>query len=308
MLCGSYKGARVGARSGHYRTMTHAQTLDLRTQALSNALAAAGVPVPTVLVVEEAASTNTELAALVDGSDPQWRETSVLVARHQSAGRGRIDRSWDVLPNSSFTFSLHIELDLEPQAFTWVPLAVGAILAEELGEALGVDVGVKWPNDLVVRNAGPELEGWLSMRKVGGILVQRVGTRSVIVGVGINATQDAEQLPVPTATSLALALGERQSSGLGDGNELLAGLIVRIINSLRLLERAGGDPGVSGLHDRCVAQSVTLGTSVRAELTDGTILFGMATGLAADGGLIVAGGDGEELVVTSGDVYHLRLH
>ena len=103
---------------------------------------------------------------------------SVVVADHQTAGRGRLDRRWDAPPGSALLASFV----LEPHPL--LSLAAGVAAAE----ACGPDVRLKWPNDLLLRG-----------RKLGGILVE-VGGRKAVVGIGINLTaapQGAARLGLP---------------------------------------------------------------------------------------------------------------
>ena len=135
------------------------------------ALSRSGVAVE---VVRETGSTNADLL----GRAAQLEAPLLLVAEHQSAGRGRAGRSWLSSPEGSLTFSLAWRFDGGPQALSGLPLAVGVALAETLA-TLGQQVHLKWPNDLL--KDGDKLAGILieTQSAPGG------GTWTVI-GIGLN--------------------------------------------------------------------------------------------------------------------------
>lgn len=141
------------------------------------ALSHAGVAVE---VVSETGSTNADLlarAAILEAP-------LLLVAEHQSAGRGRAGRSWLSSPEASLTFSLAWKFDGGPQALIGLPLAIGVALAEALG-ALGQPVQLKWPNDLLKDGD-----------KLAGILVETQsapgGGTWTVIGIGLNLSMPDE--------------------------------------------------------------------------------------------------------------------
>ncbi|RZI64811.1 MAG: biotin--[acetyl-CoA-carboxylase] ligase, partial [Variovorax sp.] len=145
---------------------------------------APGLPGFTVEVLPEVASTNTELMrrARAGQLDP-----ILLVAERQTAGRGRLGRTWQSSPGDSLTFSFGLRLD--PADWSGLSLAVGVAVAGALHPA----IRLKWPNDL-----------WLDDHKLGGILIETApapaGGRYAIVGVGLNiAPRAAEGLSTPPA-------------------------------------------------------------------------------------------------------------
>ncbi|MBO0607919.1 biotin--[acetyl-CoA-carboxylase] ligase [Myceligenerans salitolerans] len=260
-------------------------------------------------VVEEAASTNGELAAAVRAEPDAWPAPSALVAEHQTAGRGRAGRSWATPPRASLIVSVVLRPSVPAARLGWLPLLAGASVVRAVSpddDGPG-GLAVKWPNDVLVRadRPAPGLGGY---RKVAGVLAEVLPTggagtpAAVVLGIGLNVSQDRDELPVATASSLALA-------GFGelDRTPLLATLLTELTDAVGRWEQAGGDPVGSGLADECGRVSATLGTRVRAELAGGSgTVEGEALRLDATGALVIRTDDGEERAVSAGDVHHLR--
>src|SRR3954471_508177 len=148
-------------------------------------------------VVDEIGSTNAALAAAAAGEqgDGAAVEGTVLVAEHQVAGRGRLDRAWTSPPGAGITVSFLLRPDVPGARRGWLALLTGVALAEAVGEVPGVRASLKWPNDLLAAGGA----------KLAGILAE-VGGGAVVVGVGLNVSTRADELP-GTGTSLALAAG-----------------------------------------------------------------------------------------------------
>ncbi|GAA1712013.1 biotin--[acetyl-CoA-carboxylase] ligase [Isoptericola hypogeus] len=294
--------------------------LDVAT--LRRALLAPAGPLGRLDVVGASPSTNT---ALVDAArrDPEaWPAPALLVAEHQVAGRGRAGRSWETPPRAALTASVLLRPDVPAGALGWLPLLAGVAVVRALDPLLGpvgVEACLKWPNDVLLPAAGA-VPGFGAYRKVAGILAEVVPhvpratapdgspavRPSVVVGVGLNVSQAAAELPVPTATSLALAGGARAGQTGDDRTALLAALVGELVAAVGRLEAAGGDAAAAGLAGEYAARSATLGTRVRAELAGGSgVVEGEAVRVACDGSLVVAAPGGER-VVTAGDVHHLR--
>lgn len=236
-----------------------------------------------LLVRDTSPSTNSELLALA--ADPGYPSMSVLLTLDQSAGRGRLDRSWVAPPGTALALSVLVRDALASPLAPWLPLVAGLALAEALDALAPGRVGIKWPNDLLLDGA-----------KVCGILAEVVpGGRDVVIGSGLNLRQSAEQLPVASATSLALA-------GVAVDDGALDRLVADYVGRLRAAV-AGEDPGV---RERIRARCVTLGMRIRVALADGGTLEGIATGLADDGRLEVATEDRGAVLVAVGDVTHVR--
>ncbi len=239
----------------------------------------------TLEVAGEVGSTNADLAARAADGAP---EGTVLVAEHQAAGRGRLDRTWTSPPRAGLTVSVLLRPDVPAARRGWLPLLTGIALAEAVGEVTGVRTSLKWPNDLLAADGA----------KLAGILAEAAGG-AVVVGTGLNVTTRREELP-PTGTSLALVLG----APVDRGPVLLA--------FLRGLERrylawtaALGDPVAGGLARDYLAWSSTVGAEVAVTLPDGSALTGTATAVDWDGRLVLDTGAGT-VELASGDVQHVR--
>jgi birA, biotin-[acetyl-CoA-carboxylase] ligase region len=236
-------------------------------------------------VVASSPSTNSELLALA--ADPAVPSFTALLTLDQTAGRGRLDRAWVAPPGTALALSVLVRGALSSPLAGWLPLLAGLSLAEALDAVAPGRVGVKWPNDLL-------LDG----RKVCGILVEvAAGGRDVVIGSGLNLTQTAEQLPVETATSLALA---GVDLGPGDVDGIVAAYLARLRDEL---ERPGP---VSRLRERVAARCTTIGMPVRVALADGSTLTGVATRLDEGGRLEVLSESGDAVAVAVGDVTHVR--
>ncbi|MYR43442.1 biotin--[acetyl-CoA-carboxylase] ligase, partial [Streptomyces sp. SID5910] len=204
-------------------------------------------------VVQRTGSTNSDLVARA--AEGAAEEGDVLVAEEQTAARGRLDRQWSAPARSGLFFSVLLRpVEVPVARWGWLPLLTGVAVATGLARAAGVDTALKWPNDLLV-NVGDE------ERKAGGILAERAGDGGVVIGVGINVTLRAEELPVPRAGSLALA-----GAVSTDRDPLLRGVLRALEDWYGRWRAAGGDPAVSGLQEAYAAGCATLGRVVRAEL------------------------------------------
>lgn len=270
---------------------------------LAELLLAPHGPLAALRVVEESESTNTELAAAVAADPAAWPAPALLVAEHQVAGRGRSGRSWQTPARAALTCSLLVRPQVPRESLSWMPLLAGLATVTALRSTLGLDAQVKWPNDVLVPTDEPAIEGWGSLRKVAGILTELLPDGGVVVGVGLNVSQTREELPVPSAISLALA-----GAATTDRSVILTALAESFVAVLGRWTAAGGDVEAAGLIEEITAVSATVGSQVRAELTGGDVLTGRATGFAEDGGLLVVDAAGKSTTVRSGDVYHLRLN
>ncbi|MEU5048144.1 biotin--[acetyl-CoA-carboxylase] ligase [Streptomyces sp. NPDC021096] len=261
----------------------------LNAAALRRGLLRPGALWTSVDVVPRTGSTNTDLVA------SGGAEGAVLIAEEQSAGRGRLDRTWSAPPRSGLFFSVLLTPGpgVPAARWGWLPLLAGVATAAAVSRAAGVDTALKWPNDLLVTVGDEE-------RKAGGILAERTGD-SVVVGIGLNVTLRADELPVPGAGSLALAGAE-----VLDRDPLLRAVLRSLEEWYREWRAAGGDPALCRLQEAYATGCATLGRSVRAELPGGRELVGEAVAVDGDGRLVLATAEGVQEPVGAGDIVHLR--
>lgn len=239
-------------------------------------------------VVEVTGSTNTELAAAArdDAAD-----RTVLLAERQTAGRGRLGRSWQAPPRSGLAVSVLLRpAEVPPARWGWLPLLTGLALCEVVGELAAVDAVLKWPNDLLL---GPR------RGKAAGILAEVAGD-AVVVGVGLNVGLRAEELPVPAATSLAV-----EGAACTDRQELATALLLRLDAWVRRWTAATGDAVASGVRNAYRARCATLGLPVAVQLPDGAPVTGRAVDIDPDGRLVLDTAQGRR-ALSAGDVVHVR--
>lgn len=246
-----------------------------------------------VTVLAETGSTN---ADLVSAARRGATEGSVLAAEAQTAGRGRMGRSWVSMPRAALTFSVLLRPKLVPAAARgWIPLLAGIAVADALHRVAGVDARLKWPNDVLVADG-----------KLAGILAEQSGD-AVVVGIGINIGAHRQDLPVETATSLEL---------LGAGGTDRAALLAEVLRDLERWYRrwcgagngAGTGPGdadACGLRQAYLRLSATVGRRVQVSMPGGHLRSGTACDVDGTGQLMVRSG-GRLVAVSAGDVIHVR--
>lgn len=259
-------------------------------------------------VVPETGSTNTDLAERLRAGDARTApEGVVLVAEQQTAGRGRLDRGWVAPARSGLFLSVllrPVAAGVPRERLGWLPLLAGVATATAVARVAGVDTALKWPNDLLVTVDGEE-------RKLGGILSEQVDPDpagpgradggGVVLGIGLNVSLTAEELPVPSAGSLKLA------GAVGTDRDPLLRAVLRSLAEWYVAWRdAGGDPSAGRLVDAYAAGCATLGRAVRVLLPGGREQAGEAVAVDGDGRLVLATDDGRRLPVSAGDVVHLR--
>jgi len=253
----------------------------LRAASLVRGLVRDGSPWTEVRVLEVTGSTNADVAAAARAGAPAGL---VVVAEAQVSGRGRLGREWSAPPRSGLTFSVLLRPTFPRAHWGWLPLLAGLAVASAVRHLGELAVSVKWPNDVLVGE-----------RKLAGVLAEVVGD-AVAVGIGLNVSLRADELPVPTATSLAI-----EGAEVEDRDPLLRAVLREIARSYKDLTEAGGDAEAAGLRSAYLAASGTVGRAVRLELPDGRSVTGLAEGVDADGALVVDG-----TAWHSGDVVHVR--
>ena len=268
----------------------------------------AGTRVADVRWVAETGSTNADLLALAaDGAG----EGLVLVADHQTAGRGRRGRTWEAAPGSSLLVSVLVRPPAAAVELVTPAAAVAAV--EAVGEVVGSAPRIKWPNDLVV----PAVDGGQD-RKLAGILAEAAwppgadiasGWRApsastrvpVVVGMGLNVLA-AGRAPELDATALACdELGE--AGGAPPSRE---GLLTAWLTALDRWYGAAIDPDRGAeLWAAWRSRSATLGRRVRVDLGVED-LVGEAVDVTDHGLLVVRTLEGDLRILAVGDVTHLR--
>ncbi|HEY1822787.1 MAG TPA: biotin--[acetyl-CoA-carboxylase] ligase [Trebonia sp.] len=276
-------------------------------------------------VVASTGSTNADLLARAIDL-PHLPEGQVLVAEEQTAGRGRLGRTWTSVPGASLTFSLLLRpAAVPPGRRGWLPLLAGVAVATAVREVTsgvggavdggadgsvggavdgggadgglgvgGVGAALKWPNDVLVGE-----------RKLAGILAEQAPDGSaVVIGTGINVDTPAEALPVSPvglpATSLLV-------EGASVSRETLLLEVLRQFERRYAAFRLDPDPARTGLLAEYRALCATIGRAVRVELPDGRVVAGTATGIDVDGRLLVTESSAATPTpISAGDVVHVR--
>ncbi len=270
--------------------------LDWQSQALWAALDPL-LPGVAVEVVARIESTNSNLVdrARAAGASQQGRRSAdsqacLLVAEHQTRGRGRLGRAWLSAPGASLTFSL--ALPLAPVDWSGLSLAVGVALADALDPPAPdavPRVRLKWPNDLWLSDPSALYGG----RKLGGILIETVpaaGRRMCVVGVGLNVLPQALS---DLSTGYA-CVSELDAGATAPG--LLRRLAVPLVRALQGFESTG----FGGLAERFGWRDALVGRWVSTSLAE--LPEGRAEGVDDRGALKLLCGDGRRVTVNSGEV------
>lgn len=303
----------------------------LAVRSLQRALVVPGGFWRRVEVVGETGSTNADVAEAARGGAG---EGLVVVAEQQVAGRGRRDRSWVSPPRAGLTLSVLLRpgvadaargwSSVSQRGWGWLPLLAGVALLETVHRLAEVDAALKWPNDLLISttaaattdtgpaDAGPtdggqagtgQAGGEKGEAKAAGILAEVIGD-AVVVGIGLNVTTRAHELPATTglpATSLQVA-GAKAT----DRDPLLRSLLRGMAQWYGGWREAGGDAEMCGLLAAYQRGCSTVGREVRVLLPTGDEFTGVATTVDGDGQLVVLAAGGAERRVSAGDVLHVR--
>ena len=220
-------------------------------------------------------STNREAVQLAQAD---VEHGTVVIAESQTAGRGRLSRTWFSPPGANLYCSIILRTARPPERLTewlsWLPLVSALAAAEAIEQVSSIRVSVKWPNDLLI-----------SERKVGGILCESgTGTRSdpfQIIGIGINVNGDEDDWPIDLRGSATSIWQERKM--VVDRNRLLAQLLLELEHCLDELAIHGTSRLALAYHQRCS----TIGHRVQATLANGDVIVGFADGIGQDGSLRV---------------------
>lgn len=229
-----------------------------------------------VSVVDLTASTQDDLVNKVNAGEA--KSGDVIVANYQSAGRGRLDRTFLAPPSTALLFSLYLHPKRSRDDWGFIPLLAGYSIADTLRK-VNAHVSIKWPNDLLIDEM-----------KLGGIIATATGS-GVVVGIGINVSMTVDELPVETATSLTVAGVSKV-----DRNFLLPLLLNAFENDF-----LAWDQGESFL-DKYSKLSATHGREVTVSGPAESTIQSRAESFDEQGRLHLEDGQ----IVTVGDVIHLR--
>ena len=238
---------------------------------------------------DEIGSTNTEALSWARQGAP---EGAVVVTNHQTQGRGRWGRSWSSAPGKLLQFSLVLRPSLAPGQLGLVTTALGVACAEAIEQLTGLEVTIKWPNDVRIGS-----------RKVAGILVESelsgTSVDIVVAGMGVNVAWNEDEVPSElrdSATSLHIESGGKPP----DRADLLSGVLQAFeLRYASLPERA------SSLIEAATARSDILGRDVTVALATHETVSGRAVGLSPQGELELDTGEGMK-TLSVGEIARLR--
>ncbi len=214
------------------------------------------------------------------------------MSEDQTQGKGRLGRSWFSSPYVNLTFSLLLFPKRPPDEYPLFTLAAANAIVNTLQETCGIPARVKWPNDILIHG-----------KKVAGILLDLVvlssTQRAFILGIGINVNMTSDQFP-PEMQKTASSL--RIYSGSSVQREMFLSVLLNHLEKWYGLFQKGESELIQS---EWKAASETLGRMVEVKLAQGTVK-GLAKDLNAEGALVLEGEQGNEHIIHSGDVVHLR--
>ena len=236
-------------------------------------------------VVTATGSTNADLVARAAAGEDI--DGVVLIAEHQTAGRGRYGRVWSTAPRAQINMSVGVGARaVATAAWGWLPLAAGVAVVDAVAAVAGIDAVLKWPND-VLADGG----------KLAGILSEVAAPQPIIVvGVGLNVTLRSDEVTEAGITSL-LELGVEAP----DRDRLVR----RLLHEFGIRVAAWRNSGGASLIGDYRARSITIGSQVRAILPGDREIAGLARDVDEQGRLLIES-DGRVFAVSAGDVAHLR--
>lgn len=242
---------------------------------------------------DEIDSTSTHASQLAAEGAP---EGVLVIARRQTAGRGRLGRAWVSPPDAGIYMSIIIRPQLSRNDLPLLSLMTGVACAEAIERVCGLKIGLKWVNDLVYDG-----------RKLGGILVEMASgvqnqsfnkslvPPAVVIGIGLNLKFDEKEIPEDLRnrmTWLGKLLGKRADANL---------LVAEICNCIEARYTDLRHGLNEAILDLWKARSVTLGREIRAEQGQ-QLVRGRAIGIGSNGSLVVQQADGTQVVLYGGEV------
>ena len=239
-----------------------------------------------VIYHDQVDSTNTQAKRLGEELARDGHGT-LVVADLQTAGKGRRGRSWESPSGASIYMSILLRPDILPDQAPMLTLVMAQSVAEAVQELTGAEVGIKWPNDIV-----------LNGKKICGILTEMSAEidyiNYVVIGVGVNVnTPDFPEALTKTATSLKIELGQSVKR-----SALIAAVMKRFEENYETFIRTGD---LSGIQDQYNSLLVNLDRDVRV-LEPGHEYNGHALGINSTGELLVEKEDGTTAEIFAGEV------
>jgi BirA family biotin operon repressor/biotin-[acetyl-CoA-carboxylase] ligase len=247
---------------------------------------------------EQLSSTNLEATIL--GQSGVEHGTAVIADR-QTAGRGRLARSWFSPGGSNVYCSLVLRANLSanrlPEWLSWLPLTTALAAAEAIESVISAPVSLKWPNDLLI-----------SGRKVGGILCENIQISPwgpfQVIGIGMNVNMTPDDFPAELRQSATSLWNETHT--VVDRNRLIAQFLLEMEQCIEELAGRGSQQLALAYRQRCS----TIGRKVQASLADGSELTGYAESISQDGSLRMTTQSGTHpntlVELHAADIVHLR--
>lgn len=268
-----------------------------KSDALNKAMIQTGLETQTlgqsIHIVTETPSTNTLAMTLAESGEPHG---TVILAEHQTAGKGRLGRIWASPPNKNIYCSIILREPRLQKHLTWIPLATGLALSEAIQKTQTIIPSLKWPNDILVRN-----------KKLGGILCESTSrgqsSSVLIVGFGVNVNAEPEDFPVDIQAASTSILQE--SGQLCHRNTLIASMF----NHLGKWYDQLASDNIEVVKATYSAACSTLGMDVRCTLNESREIHGHATAIGNDGSLQVIPFEQrakQTIEIHSADVTHVR--
>jgi BirA family biotin operon repressor/biotin-[acetyl-CoA-carboxylase] ligase len=250
-----------------------------------------------LFVFDALPSTNTFALEIARNPTPQG---TVVLADRQTAGRGRLQRSWFSPPDANIYGSLILSFTGHFQCLGWVPLMAGTAIAQAIEDSTTINITLKWPNDILIDE-----------QKIGGILCESFKQDStktcVVIGFGINVNLTASSFPIELK-QMAGSLQMNAKHPL-DRVQLIQSIILSLEQDWKTLNTQGSSACQVAYSARCS----TLGKQIVAQFPDGTTLEGLAQSIGEHGQLQMMPstsdfkGESARIVdIHAGDIRHIR--
>ncbi len=222
-------------------------------------------------------------------------EATLVLADEQTAGRGRLGRTWWSPPGTAIAMSLLLRPTFPPLRAHRLTMLAGLAAAEAIEQVTGLRVGLKWPNDVVVEREARSKGQETIFLKLGGILCEASiageAFEFAVVGLGLNINVDfRSRADLPEATSLMMELGHEV-----DRLAILRALVERFAERYAIIGRD------ESLHTNWSARLTMLGRQVVARRGDESFV-GLAEGVDESGALLIRADDGALCRVDAADV------